>query len=76
MAILSVHPVEISPLVPWDRHRHVRMQRVGGGDPLWEACSTQNDLRAALKLFRPDVDLNDPTQVHWAGGHPGEWPED
>jgi hypothetical protein len=51
------------------------MQRIGGGDPLWEACSTQNDLRAALKLFRPDVDLNDPTQVHWAG-HPGEWPED
>ncbi|MGE7437539.1 hypothetical protein [Kitasatospora sp. NPDC001175] len=64
--------VEISPLMPDDHHRHVRIAMTDA-TPIWVPCANQQDLVEAVHEYRPDINPDDRHQVRWID-HPGEWP--
>lgn len=65
-------PIEISPLMPGDEHRFVRIA-LPDHAAVWVPCATQVDLEEAVHEYRPDLDPDDRHNVRWID-HPGQWP--
>ncbi|MFI1963300.1 hypothetical protein ACH429_04030 [Streptomyces pathocidini] len=60
-------PVEVAPFDTDGRYRLVHLRGHG-----WEPLEREEFEPRVQQLF-PDLDLDDPDQVHWSD-RPGEWP--
>ena len=61
------HLVEVAGFHSDTRFRLVRLMGIG-----WEPMDGAEFENRVRQVF-PDIDFNDPQQVHWAD-RPGEWP--
>ncbi|MDH2389289.1 MULTISPECIES: hypothetical protein [Streptomyces] len=63
----SGHLVDVAPYDADSRYRRVRFRGSG-----WESLERE-EFEPRVRREFPDIDLDDPEQVHWAD-RPGEWP--
>ncbi|MEZ0093189.1 hypothetical protein [Streptacidiphilus sp. EB129] len=61
------HLVEVAAYQTDSRYRLVRLKGIG-----WEPMG-ENEFRLRVRQVFPEIDFDDPEQVHWAD-RPGEWP--
>ncbi len=66
-------PVQVSALIPNLRHRYVRVMRANGSVGQPYPCATHAEFVRHVTHERPDVDTQDPAEIHW-NDHPGIWP--
>jgi hypothetical protein len=66
-------PVQVSALIPNLRHRYVRVMRGNGSVSQPYPCATHAEFVRHVSQERPDVNPQDPTEVHW-DDHPQVWP--
>lgn len=63
----SDYPVVVASFGSDHRYRLVRLRGIG-----WEPLE-QEEFEPRIREVFPDIDLDDPSQVHWVD-HPEEWP--
>ncbi|MBF9068978.1 hypothetical protein [Streptacidiphilus fuscans] len=66
-------PVQVSALIPNLRYRYVRVMRANGSVGQPYPCATQAEFVRHVTQERPDVDPQNPAEVHW-DDHPDIWP--